>query len=134
MEISKELLSEVLFGGRVQITGFGINGAKLDYSLYCSINEKDGTEFNKDIPDNYYVKKSNIYEYINIYELAHKCKEWAFNKGYSISIHQSEISGYIAEIHCGWSVIDFHNKFEPEAIIKACEYILREINEKQLQH
>ena len=63
-----------------------------------------------------------------------KCKEWAFNNGYSISTHQSELSGYIVELRCGWSVIDFHNKFEPEAIIKACEYILREINEKQLQH
>lgn len=66
--------------------------------------------------------------------LSNKCKEWAFSKGYSISIHQSEISGYIAEVHCGWSVTDFHSRFEPEAIIKCCEWVLKEINEKQLQH
>lgn len=105
MKISKELLSEVL---KLNIT----------YTERCN---------------NSIVYKISVYdreEEVNIYELAHKCKEWAFNKGYSISIHQSEISGYIAEIHCGWSVTDFHSRFEPEAIIKACEWVLKELNEK----
>ena len=85
--------------------------------------------FNKEIFE--LILKGNS---IEINSFFFKCKEWAFNKGYSISTHQSELSGYILELRWGWSVIDFHNKFEPEAIIQACEWALKEINEKQLQH
>jgi hypothetical protein len=59
--------------------------------------------------------------------LAFKCKEWAYGKGYGISVHTSEISGYIVVINCGFDVTDFHNTSELEAIFKACEFILTKI-------
>ena len=52
---------------------------------------------------------------INIYELAHKCKEWALQYDYTIlsSKGYATISGKV-----------FYDKTEPEAIFKACQWIL----------
>ena len=66
----------------------------------------------------------------NIYELATRCKEWAWSN-YKLSI----ISGYtisgniVANIMVKhMSMCEHHYKAdtEPEAIFKACEYILKE--------
>lgn len=69
------------------------------------------------------------YRRINIYEFAFKCKEWAYKNKYDIwSIT--------------WGVVEFQNNeknygtkritkdTEIEAIIKACEYILKELSNK----
>lgn len=61
---------------------------------------------------------------IDIYELAHKCKEWALKQGYDI---YSSVNG-IAETYLsdgnfeslGANIADT----EPEAIFKACQWIL----------
>jgi hypothetical protein len=66
---------------------------------------------------------------INLYELAHKCKLWGIKKGFRIDswvnyanegeykIHRLE-EGMMLRQHAGiWQT-------EPEAIFKACEYIL----------
>ncbi|MFW9602522.1 MAG: hypothetical protein ACMV1B_09395 [Prevotella sp.] len=70
---------------------------------------------------------------INIYELAHKCKEWAFKYRYMID---SNISPTFKEVNngmVGTSLIynlnnmeskRFQSDTEPEAIFKACEWIL----------
>lgn len=107
IEISKELLSEVLGFDVVKIE---IKDNILDFD--CAFDAV------------VIVKK------INIYELAHKCKEWALNKNY---ILLSSI-----EIDCSYCDISFiiNNKArhklitgasEIEAIFKACEWILKEI-------
>lgn len=73
---------------------------------------------------------------INIYELAHKCKEWAWNE-YSVRIESGRMYGFNTEV---WNaVISVYNGHifyiedsehweesnnEPEAIFKACQYIL----------
>jgi len=62
---------------------------------------------------------------INIYELAHKCKEWALDKGYIIESYtffddRSENKGY-ARI----GKYRFPLKTEVEAIFKACQWILK---------
>lgn len=77
---------------------------------------------------------------INIYELANLCKEWAFNLNYSISsckringfnhvffealvqnfTYQSENIKHDYSEHLCYCIGDI----EPEAIFKACEYIL----------
>ena len=101
--ISKELLSEVL-------------KENLTKSIK-SLTIRD----NNIIPCN---QGSPIHKPINIHELAHKCKEWAIKNGYGISVHTSEISGFIVEINCGFDVTDFHNTSEPEAIFHACQWIL----------
>ena len=67
---------------------------------------------------------------INIYELAHKCKEWAISKGYYLYsvIVNKEAYAYIT-YPCNTSLRLFscHSYTEPEAIFKACEYIMEKI-------
>ena len=63
---------------------------------------------------------------INIHELAHKCKEWAFSNGYEL------VSGerYDDEVSCSvykqynQNTPDYIEKTESEAIFKACQWIL----------
>jgi len=58
---------------------------------------------------------------INIYELAHKCKEWAYNKGYEIVslAHMIRIykNGY--EVYYTNSTL-----FDLDMFFKACQWIL----------
>ena len=110
--ISKGLLSEVL-GVRVACIGKVINN-KLNYTAYI-----DDTIDKIDYKD------------INIYELAHMCKEWAFSKHYGVSVHTSEISGYIVELQAGFAVSSFHGQLEYEAMFRAYEWLLNqgELNE-----
>lgn len=79
---------------------------------------------------------------INIYELAHECKEWAFDKGYSISVWKERVFGYYSENtrkfvtfnytgeilsnNVDIKDINFTYKFETEEeyIFKACQWIL----------
>ena len=65
---------------------------------------------------------------INIYELAHKCKEWAYTKGFRLQAQKYKNMDYsciIDEMN-----IEFHPaKYattEPESVFKACEFILKE--------
>ncbi len=116
--ISKELLSEVL-GSEVK-----------------SYQTKE---------DNYSIKKNElgiiyassgiipVFGVINIHELAHKCKEWAFHRGVSIyciqyKIDKGEYCVYIYDIHEETEILDtgvddMTFATEPEAIFKACEWI-----------
>lgn len=107
--ISKELLSEVL---KKEIREFVIEKNELRYILKDDIN---------DIPELYF---------INIYELSHKCKEWAKSKEFIIHSSPTQKIEYTA--------IAQHfdlNKFyygqnqsyalsEYEAIFKLCQWIL----------
>jgi len=65
----------------------------------------------------------------NIHELAHKCKEWAANKGYYISSFSDYTEDWFCNIRFPGKV-PFRQTFihlnEPEAIFAACEYILKE--------
>jgi hypothetical protein len=100
--ISKELLSEVLGVDIVKFDSFSSSILDVEFKRF---SHEEGIK-------------------LNIYELAHKCKEWAYRNNYGISVHTSEISGYIVEIQCCFSVTNFHNMNEPEAIFKACQWIL----------
>ena len=125
--ISKELLSEVLHGGRIIIKYLENMENCLEYISYCSINEMNGTKYNENLPDNYYVVKADRWQEINIYELAHKCKEWAFNKG-GIDITSGKrlgLDGWECLVFIGVIPCDcYEAETEPEAIFKACEWIL----------
>ena len=118
--ISKELLSEVLGYEPFKIDKIKqVNGV----GIVLVLLNQDGT----------------VRSYQNIYELAHKCKEWALNKGYVIEslTNRSCIMGdnyeYFAEakIHketnsmCQ-NTIDADT--EIEAIFKACEWVRKEIS------
>ena len=114
--ISKELLSEVL---RIPIESVM---SKTDWSDYGEL-----LVFSTDYQ----------HGHINIYELAHRCKEWILAQGYEIAIFAHiesdkpawELSlnyGYKSESEIG-SLYDtgFHNS-ESETIFAACEWILKE--------
>lgn len=70
---------------------------------------------------------------INIYELAHKCKVWADSKDYLLSSIINNGKSFSSVSHkkyphkniC-WTNITEYNT-EPQAIIKACEYILENL-------
>ena len=102
--ISKELLSEVL-GYKVEL-----------------VKSNNGTTL--------YFNKYENGDYINIHELAHKCKEWAVLKGYEIETKLYAIGTEIyssANISYGRNMgkyIDTITTTEPEAIFKACQWIL----------
>ena len=67
--ISKELLSEVL--NDYTITNVGKKPDNNDMLYYVFITS-NGQYTDNDV------------EYINVYSLAHKCKEWAYMRGYEI--------------------------------------------------
>ena len=111
--ISKELLSEVL-------------NIKTDYLGY--IDRSKNIEFRE---SQGFLKK------INIYELAHECKQWAVSKGYSLySGYDKLINKYGVYVNLlllgddestigGWDTeIYFIANTEPEAIFKAYQYIM----------
>lgn len=107
--ISKELLSEILdeAGDFWQINTFKIIRKN---ELYIELGTFD-EDFNQ--------------VSINIHELAHKCKEWAFNE--YLFIISSEKHA------CNWCAFannevtktskEFYEPSEPEAIFKACQWI-----------
>ena len=123
MEISKELLSEVL-----------------SIKVFTEISENDYGKNNILVYwefDGYHNHCRNI----NIYELAKKCKEWAYTNKYRLSSGQHRlntkqehyINNQIASYFCSVyyitnddSDIQIDANTEPEAIIKACEWILEQ--------
>ena len=104
--ISKELLNKVLGYAPYKIlpiTNVSGVGTK---TLICE--NEDGT----------------VRAYWNIYELAHKCKEWAYNKGWALCTQREFIyEGYSCDVcheqdgYCKKFVMET----EPEAIFKAWE-------------
>ena len=113
--ISKELLREVM----------GIHIA------HCSECKADSDLFYTDTDGGHY---------INIYELAHKCKEWAKLK--ELTLFSGVVENSDNEFDLEWSYdcqIFSHKEgielfyikceSEPEAIFKACEYILNSIKQ-----
>jgi len=68
--------------------------------------------------------RTSASQFINIYELAHKCKEWAMPM-YLVSGYDNN---FFCSINKGWSdevtPSTFYGNTEPEAIFKACQWIL----------
>ena len=118
MQISKELLSEVLQtklkrhdSAFVKITDIGIDNSMVHINYQNS-------------------HRIICLFMINIYELAHKCKEWAKSKDYYIlsgyddtNIPVSLINHHYGEGGCSCDEY-FETNTEPEAIFKACDYII----------
>ncbi|MCT7432446.1 hypothetical protein N5T66_04065 [Aliarcobacter cryaerophilus] len=81
-------------------------------------------------------KDNNRIEEHNIYELAFKCKEWAW-KNFEIMLishytGQCYINGDLSYLKLNWwtntKSYQVEDNTEIEAIIKACEWILSEVN------
>ena len=121
LEISKELLSEVL-------------NLNITYIEHCN---------------NSIVYKVSVYdreEEVNIYEFVFKCKEWAMNKGYQIISGLSDEPSHRKQDEKAYAKVlwyegdDLHREYkdmyfmantEIEAVVRASEYILKEINENR---
>ena len=70
------------------------------------------------------------WDIINIYELADKCKEWAYDNGCMLRTnYENTIDGKLYRVSiarvCKFNERGdgFYSTYEPEAIFKACEYI-----------
>ena len=143
MKISKELLSEVL-GEDVRLGEYNIidnDGVPQKYNMKITFN---GTTLNywryyKEWDDGSTMASCRI----NVYELQHLCKEWAFNEGYQLEISRYwNIPTYYCKLvirggdfceECGESraIYELEDLQEIDIVVKACEWVL---NEKQLQH
>lgn len=82
--------------------------------------------------DDIYIEDNTLYfcelnKGINIYELAYKCKEWANKQDYDnncfVTILYENITSRAIITEDGFG---FYANTEPEAIFKACEWILKE--------
>ena len=109
--ISKMLLQKIL-GSNYKVTQVKVVNSTLIYDDYDSCE-------------------------INIYELAYKCKEWAREQDYHISTGNRTDGTTRFDVMCAYTDADieewddfFSGIFdtEPEAIFKACEWILKEIH------
>ena len=122
LEVSKELLSEVL----------NLNITYIEH-------------FNNSI-----VYKVSVYdreEEVNIYEFVFKCKEWATSKNYQIISGLLNNTVFSKHDEKSYAKINYYTEdkignreykgmyiianTEIEAVIKACEYALKEINENR---
>jgi hypothetical protein len=110
MSISKELLSEV--------TGMKIGYIRLE-------DEERVLAYASRFPNAEFWNNKSI----NIYELAHKCKEWAFTKGYYLDSGKQD-DGFRCFIATKEYSTMVKQNTEPEAIFKACEYILENKDKK----
>ena len=120
LKISKELLSEVLGIRTILMEPILEPGNKVGYLVYGSQNTLQEVR--------------NNHKQINIYEFAFLCKEWALTKGYKIQSQlNSENKGHvhISKIADKELANGFFENTEVEAIFKACEYILKELNENR---
>lgn len=107
--ISKELLSAVLGDTVYEIQLLESNAIFGGVQLWVSSDEYDMA--------------------VNIYELAHKCKEWAFNQGCVLHTYsRPTVFNCVCKINHGkeYEVNTFILDSEPEAIFKACQWILTE--------
>ena len=113
LKISKELLSEVL---KLEV---------VKHSLFNKLNKSFNITY---MPSEDSLKSS--WMPINIYEFAFKCKDWALTNGYFIysTNELSFIKTFSLE-----TIETFSNgkDTEIECILKASEYILKEINENR---
>lgn len=106
-------------------------------SEVLGVNVVNEPEVLKDFPSFVYYDvdfKDNTVR-LNIYELAHKCKEWAKSNEYSINSGNrlDDTSRYdVVCVHKDTDIEEWDDFFsgmfgtEPEAIFKACEYILEQ--------
>ena len=113
--ISQELLYEVTgIIGAVEL----MTNDKRGTFLTIATTEKD---------ENFNFKKAEI----NIHELAHKCKEWAFDLGYDV---ETSPSGYVRISKNEYIILSDSmfgkEKKEAENSIKACQWILENKDKK----
>lgn len=106
--ISKELLSEVLVNTRDEVSHIQDGRIK---SEIC-----------------YMVNGATRGLFINIYELVHRCKEWAFSQNYILQVRSADTLSCVDILDNKCVNNPFKKqtscKTEPEAVFNACQWIL----------
>ena len=127
--ISKELLSVVI---NKKIVADDINNIELKENTITFIEDY----WDEDEGSGFYRSHT-----INIYELAHKCKELAYSQGYIISSGLTPVLGVNKD---GWAEVfssstplegklnTFKQLSEPEAVFKAAQWILDNVKTNSL--
>ena len=86
------------------------------------------------INSSFTIQENEVIFKINIYELAHKCKEWAFSKGYEVNCQRTlGYENWVVEVVSEEEYVEFIKDdvpTEPEAIFAACEWVLENQKEK----
>ena len=120
--INKYMLKEVLFykekyKDQAEITQLALNKHYIEYTSNVAGN-----------PYNYIT-----HDKINVYELAHLCKEWAISKGF-ITHSVRNLKEYVVYLSGDFREPsdDFRCNSEPEAIFKACQWILDNVKTNSL--
>ena len=118
--ISKELLSEVL---GCDCCSLKCSSTTIHYEYKFDVTLSEAMQKNK--------------AEINIYEMAHKCKEWAMQVPYiadqlAININRTCLQDkFKTNYWCVWILNskrvspEFYAETEPEAVFEACEWILK---------
>lgn len=132
LKISKELISEVLNIKPEDIVSFKIFMNELFYYRELLLRA--------DCQGNISKHRDSIKQSINIYEFAFKCKEWIINKEYHINTSENRINNYIylykmIKSDFGYEIdksngVQFDSKGYINNLFEACEWILKELNEK----
>ena len=112
--ISKELFSEVMNTKKEDIIDLKMFGKDLKYYEKCLLKSCCDDRLSK--------HKDSIRKSINIYELAFKCKNWAYSKCNEIISYTEGCEIYQTQL--GETIKDFYAETEHEAIFKACQWIL----------
>ena len=124
MEISKELLSEVLGSPLSYLNISCDNKCEVRHSTLFE-NYQEGVAYT-------YLYGNQETRFMSKYELAFKLKAWAYSKCCEIVSYTEGCE--IFQTQLGETIKYFYAETEVETIILASEWILKEINEKQLQH
>lgn len=119
--------------------------------LFYKEKYKDQIEITRLVPNKNYIEYTSVvtgnpYNYIthdkiNIHELSNLCKIWAFVNGYELlsgtisedngdMIFECSIYDKNADTSDTYFITEFEDQNEPEAVFRACEYILEQIKEK----
>ena len=122
---SKELLSEVLGLKVCEVVSITLEKntdfMRLDYEC-IKILIDEGLANKQGLVRGYSVR------YINIHELAHKCKEWALKQNHSLTSWAYKTDSAFCEIGSREDddYMFFEATTEVEAIFKACEWIMEQ--------
>jgi len=120
------MISEELLSGVLNIDDIHDNYEIMNDILFYNIDCTDEEDINA------YESRE-----INIYELAHKCKKWAFGLGYIIDSafvpKGNFTSSYVMVRNHTQSINEYEYRVnadtEPESIFLACEWILKQKKE-----
>ena len=113
MNISTELLTEVLGKKAYWTKMFGNNYIEVHYDQE---------------------RYMPVFDTINIYELAHKCKRYMYEKGWLFQVRTGNELSVVDIANSEKRELFFRKQVdantEPEAIFKACEWILKQKENK----